>query len=139
VFKKVLVSCIAVVMGLLLVGVVSSYLRPATPRPTNGPVASYTPPIEEYISRIKERTRIGDEQTATLELPCASTQGHLEEITTAAARGQARQAALTLLGTNSTMLSVGDKYKVLALDLHQAKIRILNSGKECWVPSFAMR
>jgi hypothetical protein len=73
--KRVLVLRAAILAGLLLLTLVGSFLHrlTITPKAAPGPVVSYTPPIEDYMSHVKERTRIGDELTATLAVRCGST------------------------------------------------------------------
>lgn len=127
------------VLATLLLLVLFNFQHRLTATSKVVPLENHTPPIEYYIAHAKDHTRIGDVATATLELPCASTKTLLTQINRSAESGDTREAAALLLGTHSTVLNVGDKYQVLDLDLNQAKIRILRTGNECWLPSLAMR
>ena len=111
----------------------------AEPAPVAANTPSYTPPIEYYLTHSREHTRTGDTLTATLNTPCTPTEEELTDVTKSLERGDARQAAIKLLSTQSTFLHSGERFEVLALGVPNTKILILRTGKDCWVASEAVR
>lgn len=81
------------------------------------------------------RTRLTEGSIVNAKRPtiCADTEKGFDEVIRWAARNDTEEMTRALLRYGGAFVKIGDKVKILDLGILKERVRILKTGRECWL------